>query len=78
MARLKEKSKTYQDKDEDVPQDIIKKEAQVKFAIRAKRNWPKGHMEEQPVEEMVDEDLKESFVKQKTKITEMFERMKKY
>lgn len=35
-------------------------------------------MEEEPVEEMVDEDLKESFVKQKNKITEMFDRMKKY
>ena len=78
LASLKEKSKKYQDKDEDVPQDIIKKEAQVKFAIRAKRNWPKGHMEEQSVDEMVDEDLKESFVKQKNKITEMFQRMNKY
>ena len=68
----------YQDKDEDVPQDIVRKEAQVKFAIRAKRNWPKGHMEEQSVEEMVDEDLKESFVKQKDKITEMFQRMRKF
>jgi len=30
------------------------------------------------IEEMVDEDLKESFTKQKNKITEMFDRMKKY
>ena len=51
LASLKEKSKKYQDKDEDVPQDIIRKEAQVKFAIRAKRNWPKGHMEEKKIEE---------------------------
>lgn len=78
LASLKEKSKKYQDKDEDVPQDIVRKEAQVKFAIRAKRNWPKGHMEEQSIEEMVDEDLKESFVKQKDKITEMFQRMRKF
>jgi len=78
LASLKEKSKKYQDNDEDVPQDIVRKEAQVKFAIRAKRNWPKGHMEEQSVEEMVDEDLKESFVKQKDKITEMFQRMRKF
>jgi hypothetical protein len=34
--------------------------------------------EEEDIEEMVDEDLKESFSKQKNKITEMFERMKKY
>ena len=78
LASLKEKSKKYQDNDEDVPQDIVRKEAQVKFAIRAKRNWPKGHMEEQSIEEMVDEDLKESFVKQKDKITEMFQRMRKF
>ena len=35
-------------------------------------------MEEQSIEEMVDEDLKESFVKQKDKITEMFQRMRKF
>jgi uncharacterized protein YoxC len=78
LAGLKEKSKKYQDKDQDVPQDIIRKEAQVKFAIRAKRNWPKGHMEEKKIEEELDEDVRESFVKQKNKITEMFDRMKKY
>ena len=78
LAKLKEKSKKYQDDDKDVPQDIIRKEAQVKFAIRAKRNWPKGHMEEKKLEEELDEDVRESFVKQKNKITEMFDRMKKY
>jgi uncharacterized protein YoxC len=78
LASLKEKSKKYQDKDEDVPQDIIRKEAQVKFAIRAKRNWPKGHMDEKKIEEELDEDVRESFVKQKNKITEMFNRIKKF
>jgi hypothetical protein len=78
LANLKKKSKEYQDKDEDVPHEIKRKEAQVMFAIRAKRNWKKGKMEEKSVEEMVDEDLKESFIKQKRKINEMFNRINKF
>jgi len=43
---------------------------QVRNAIQAKGK--------SKVEEEVDEDLKESFIKQKNKITEMFNRIQKY
>jgi hypothetical protein len=35
-------------------------------------------MDEKKIEEELDEDVRESFVKQKNKITEMFNRIKKF
>jgi uncharacterized protein YhaN len=42
LRELKDKSKSYQEKDEKVPKSIIEKESEIKFAIRAKKHWPKG------------------------------------
>ena len=39
LQKLKDRSKTYQDKNEKVPEEIKKKEKQINFAIRAKKNW---------------------------------------
>ena len=47
------------------------------FSQRAHCQGKKKH-EETNVEEEVDEDLRESFVKQKNKISEMFERFNRY
>ena len=41
LSSLKEKSKSYQDKGKSVPQSIINKEGELKFAIRAKTGWKK-------------------------------------
>jgi hypothetical protein len=38
LQNLKDRSKTYQDKNEKVPDEIKKKERQINFAIRSKRN----------------------------------------
>lgn len=50
LDNLKSRSKKYQDKGKDVPESIKKKEKQVMFAIRAKKNW-KGGVDEQEKEE---------------------------
>jgi len=42
LKDLKDKSKEYQEKGEKVPKEIIEKEAEIKFAIRAKKHWTKG------------------------------------
>jgi chaperonin cofactor prefoldin len=42
LETLKKRSKTYQEKGESVPEEIKKKEHQITFAIRAKRNWKGG------------------------------------
>lgn len=41
LETLKNKSKRYQDKGKKVPQSIIDKEGELKFAIRAKTGWKK-------------------------------------
>jgi len=70
LARLNSKADEHKEKDENLPVDIKMKLNQVRNAIQAKRK--------SKVEEEVDEDLKESFIKQKNKITEMFNRIQKY
>lgn len=70
LARLNAKADEHKEKDENLPVDIKMKLNQVRNAIQAKRK--------SKVEEEVDEDLKESFIKQKNKITEMFNRIQKY
>jgi predicted HTH domain antitoxin len=41
LDELKAKSKSYQEQDKSVPKKIIEKEAEIKFAIRAKKHWKK-------------------------------------
>lgn len=42
LSNLKDRSKAYQERGERVPKKIIEKEAEIKFAIRAKQGWKKG------------------------------------
>lgn len=70
LARLNSKVKEHEDKDEKLPVDIKMKLNQVRNAIQAKRK--------SKVEEEVDEDLRESFIRQKNKISKMFKRINRY
>jgi len=70
LAKLNAKADEHKEKDENLPVDIKMKLNQVRNAIQAKRK--------SKVEEDVNEDLRESFIKQKNKITEMFNRIQKY
>jgi len=39
LSTLKNRSASYQEKGEKVPKEIIDKEAELNFAIRAKKHW---------------------------------------
>jgi hypothetical protein len=46
LSRLKELTQKYKENDEAVPKSFRKRMSELIFAIRSKRDWPKGHMEE--------------------------------
>ena len=46
LSRLKELTQKYKENDEVVPKSFRKRMSELIFAIRSKRDWPKGHMEE--------------------------------
>jgi len=46
LSRLKDLTQKYKEHDDRVPKAFKKRMSELIFAIRSKRDWPKGHMEE--------------------------------
>ena len=64
LEKVKKKSKQYQDKGQDVPDNVIEKEHQILFAIRAKKHWKGGVSEGKDKNEKGDsEEYKKFFMK---------------